>query len=119
MITVTKQGSFPRIRRRAGDTKEEPMSWVLILITLWVAAGIAVALVIGRGIRLADDEDAAATTLHAGPDDEPAADEAWPLPGAAAAEGASRRPRPSGHPAIGHCIPAPERAPTDRERGLA
>ncbi|WP_456599830.1 hypothetical protein [Blastococcus sp. SYSU DS0616] len=91
------------------------MSWVLILIALWVAAGVAVALVIGRGIRLADDEVAVATTLRAGP----VTDEAWPIPGGAATQGAPRRARPSGHPAIGHCIPAPERAPVDRERGLA
>ncbi|MGY1827535.1 hypothetical protein [Blastococcus sp. SYSU DS0541] len=30
------------------------MSWVLILIVVWAAVGLAVAIVIGRSVRLAD-----------------------------------------------------------------
>ncbi|MGY1834629.1 hypothetical protein ACI79P_05920 [Blastococcus sp. SYSU DS0510] len=36
------------------------MSWVLILIVVWVAVALAVALVLGRSIRLADQRTQAA-----------------------------------------------------------
>ncbi|MGY1987069.1 hypothetical protein ACI792_12655 [Blastococcus sp. SYSU DS0669] len=40
------------------------MSWVLILIVVWVAVALAVALVIGRSIRLADERTQAARDRH-------------------------------------------------------
>lgn len=40
------------------------MTWVLILLTMWLLAAVAVAVLIGRGVRLADAEAAPASADH-------------------------------------------------------
>ncbi|MGY2002825.1 hypothetical protein [Blastococcus sp. SYSU DS1024] len=104
------------------------MGWVLILIAVWMMLGLAVAIVIGRGIRLADSAAEAARTRFTEPTAEAArpprstvcADEApWSPRGGAATEGLPRRARPPGSPSIDERIRASDTAPIDREPGLA
>jgi hypothetical protein len=112
------------------------MGWVLGIAVAWLVLAVAVALLIGRGIRLADrkvDEEEAARAVEYAPnfvvDDagEPAAEALRSgAPDAATAPAEERPPvaerqsptlpnsRP---PVIGPCIPAAERSPT-QESGL-
>lgn len=108
------------------------MNWMLILITVWVVVAVAAALVLGRGIRLADRESAAAVGPTIGWDPcteaEPPATPARDLvpPGEDAAlrrepvPAVRARSVPALHRrAVRGCITASERSPVDRQRGRA
>ncbi|MDP5183831.1 hypothetical protein QOZ88_14420 [Blastococcus sp. BMG 814] len=110
------------------------MSWVLIFITVWVVVALVAAIAIGAVVRLADHEAQAARDRSVYPDTWPdlhpadvalphpafPADEGpWRVPGRTTAEPPPRRGRQPGRPAVQRPVPPAERAPSDREAGLA
>jgi hypothetical protein len=61
-VHVCSPGAFC-LRRVDGDPPtgwEEHMSWMLVLTTVWVALSLALARLIGSGIRMADEREAVA-----------------------------------------------------------
>lgn len=107
------------------------MSWVLIFIAVWMVVAVAAALVIGRGVRLADREAAAAVARTTEWDIRTGATDPADLAAPGQDETAPRRrPAPAGRahrtvPArrrrvVRRCIAASgRRTPIDRQRGLA
>ncbi|SEL64206.1 hypothetical protein SAMN04515665_11624 [Blastococcus sp. DSM 46786] len=110
------------------------MSWVLIFITVWVVVALAVAVAIGAVVRLAEHEARAARDRSVYPDTWPdlhpadvalphpalpADDGPWRVPEGSAAEPPPRKGRPTGRPAPQRSASPTERAPSDREPGIA